>query len=80
MTPHQSQSIGPRPLTDSSIWWRSFCGRYQSLRATVRAMQLETETKRPPVARRGDFAHAVACLDAAFDALNAPAPEGKNNG
>ena len=68
----KGQYTGPRVVADSTLWMRNFAGRYQQIRASLRALSLEAENKRPlaRVAEQKQIVAAIESLDAAFAAMH----------
>ena len=72
LMPKKGEYTGPKLAPDSTLWMRNFAGRYQQIRASLHALSLEAENKRPQARQneQKEIEAAIESLDAAFAAMN----------
>jgi len=62
------------PCRDTTVWERGYRSRFESIRASIRSLQLDWE-KSAPMHPRPEMRMLSDAVDAAWTALNARPPE-----
>ena len=62
------------PCKDTTVWERGYRTRFESIRASIRNLQLDWE-KSAPMHPRPEMKNLSDCIDNAWSAMNAKPPE-----
>jgi len=62
------------PCRDTTVWERGYRTRFESIRASIRNLQLDWE-KTAPLHPRAELKNLSDCIDNAWSAMNAKPPE-----